>query len=129
MKINKIRDRLSGLEGRLLEDEIYRIVWEEIESGIMDQVSQARSVAEGDGDDGKIRAAYIRHRVRRIKDEMELRATQKRSREDDSGSAKNTNNSTGGKGLASCAMCGTRIRRTGYAGLCWSCWALGPGSR
>ena len=84
MKINKIRDRLSGLEGRLLEDEIYRIVWEEIESGIMDPVSQARSVAEGDGDDGKIRAAYIRHRVRRIKDEMELRATQKRSREDDS---------------------------------------------
>ena len=127
MKINKIRDRLSGLEGRLLEDEIYRIVWEEIESGIMDPASQARSAAEGDGDDGKIRAAYIRQRVRRIKDEMEIRVAQKRSREDDGGSAKDTNNSTGGKGLASCVMCGTRIRSKGYAGFCWSCWTAGPG--
>lgn len=56
----------------MLDDEIYRIVWEEVESGVLDGSAKARSIEEGDGDEGKTRSAYIKHRVRRLKDELEL---------------------------------------------------------
>lgn len=68
MQLDDIKELLKGLEGRLIEDEIYRVVWEEIESGEMDAVAQARSIEDGEAEDAKVRAAYIKHRVRRIKD-------------------------------------------------------------
>jgi hypothetical protein len=72
MTFENVKSRLLGLNGRLLEDEIYRIVWEEIENNELDRSAQARSMEEGAGDDGKTRSAYIKHRVRRLKDELEL---------------------------------------------------------
>ena len=72
MAFENVKSRLLGLDGRLIEDEIYRIVWEEIESNELDRSAQARSIEEGAGDEGKTRAAYIKHRVRRLKDEVEL---------------------------------------------------------
>jgi ribosomal protein S14 len=72
LTIESIKIHLEGLNGRVLEDEIYRIVWEEIESNVLDGAAKARSIEEGAGDEGKTRAAYIKHRVRRIKDELEL---------------------------------------------------------
>ena len=70
MKLNDIITQLRGLEGRLFEDALYRIVWEEIEKGDLDPAAQARSIEDGDGEEGKVRAAYIRHRVRRLNDEF-----------------------------------------------------------
>lgn len=70
MNLHEFKERLKGLEGRRMEDELYRIVWEEIQSGQMDPAAQARSITDGEGDDAKIRAAYIKHRVRRLEDEI-----------------------------------------------------------
>ena len=67
-----LKSRLLGLDSRLLEDELYKMAWEEIEKGVLDPASQARSIADGEGDDGKTRSAYIRHRVRRLRDELEV---------------------------------------------------------
>ncbi len=67
-----LKSRLLGLDGRLLEDELYKIAWEEIERGQLDSAAQARSIADGEGDNGKTRSAYIRHRVRRLRDELEI---------------------------------------------------------
>jgi ribosomal protein S14 len=72
MTFENVKSRLLGLDGRLLEDEIYRIVWEEIECNELDPSAQARSIEEGAGDEGKTRSAYIKYRVRRLKDELEL---------------------------------------------------------
>jgi hypothetical protein len=62
-----LMSRLQGLDSRLLEDELYKLAWEEIERGELDPASQARSIADGEGHDGKTRSAYIRHRVRRLR--------------------------------------------------------------
>jgi len=67
-----LKSRLLGLDRRLFEDELYKIAWEEIERGQLDPASQARSIADGEGDNGKKRSAYIRHRVRRLSDELEI---------------------------------------------------------
>jgi len=75
MNFNDIKVRLRGLEGRLLEDGIYKVVWEEIERGEMDPISQARAVEDGDGEDGKIKSHYIKHRVRRLNDELATQST------------------------------------------------------
>ena len=67
-----LKSRLLGLDGRLLEDELYKIAWEEIEKGQLDSAAQARAIADSEGDDSKIRSAYIKHRVRRLRDEREI---------------------------------------------------------
>jgi hypothetical protein len=72
VNLNGLSNRLKGLEGRLLEDELYRIVWEEIENGVKDPAAQARAIEESGGDDGKVRSTYIKHRVRRIQDELAM---------------------------------------------------------
>jgi ribosomal protein S14 len=71
MDFKKVKSRLLGMEGLLLEDELYHIVWAEIESNQMDPAAQARSIEEGAGDEGRVRSAYIKHRVRRLKEELE----------------------------------------------------------
>ena len=71
MNIQELFDRLKGLEGRLAEDEVYRIVWEETQSGNFDPAAQARAAVEVGTDKEALRAAYIKHRVRRIYDELE----------------------------------------------------------
>lgn len=72
MKFSDMSGRLHGLEGRLLEDELYQIVWEEIERNEMDPVAQARSIEEGGELNAKVSAAYIKHRLRRLKDQLKV---------------------------------------------------------
>lgn len=72
MDFEEFKSRMLGVDERLLEDEIYRFVWEEIESDQLDRSAQARAMEEGAGDEGKTRSAYIKHRVRRLKDELNL---------------------------------------------------------
>jgi hypothetical protein len=55
---------------RFFEDQLYARVYEEIESGQMDKAAQARAIAEGGGDDGAVKRAYIKHRMDRIKAEL-----------------------------------------------------------
>lgn len=74
MNFETLKARALGLDGRLVEDELYRIVWEEIERGEMDKAAKARATAEAGSDEGQLRGAYIRYRVRRLKDELELYA-------------------------------------------------------
>ena len=57
---------------RLFEDELYARVYEEIESGQMDKAAQARAIEDGGGDNGAVKKAYIKHRIARIKTEIEL---------------------------------------------------------
>ena len=71
MNIQELFDRLKGLDGRLAEDEVYKIVWEETQSGNFDPAAQARAAVEVGTDKEALRAAYIKHRVRRIYDELE----------------------------------------------------------
>jgi hypothetical protein len=73
-----LKSRLLGVDNRLLEDELYKMAWEEIERGVLDPASQARSIVDGEGDDGKTRAAYIKHRVRRLRDELEIIQSQEK---------------------------------------------------
>ncbi|WP_394227924.1 hypothetical protein [Paracoccus marcusii] len=72
MNFETLKARALGLDGRLVEDELYRIVWEEIERGEMDKAAKARATAEAGSNEGQLRGAYIRYRVRRLKDELEL---------------------------------------------------------
>lgn len=55
---------------RLIEDEMYARIYEEIESGRLDKAAQARAIEESGDDDGAIRKAYIKHRFARIKAEL-----------------------------------------------------------
>lgn len=74
-----LKARLLGIDSRLFEDELYKMAWEEIERGQLDPASQARSIVDGEGDDGKTRSAYIRHRVRRLRDELEVFQAQEKA--------------------------------------------------
>ena len=42
------------------------------EAGHMDPVSQARALADSDGDEAKVKSAYISHRVRRLRDQLAM---------------------------------------------------------
>jgi hypothetical protein len=57
---------------RIAEDQIYERVYAEIASGQMDMAAQARAIEEGGGDDGRVKSAYIRYRVSRVKAEIEM---------------------------------------------------------
>ena len=57
---------------RLLEDELYARVYEEIENGQMDKAAQARAIEEAGGDNDTVKKAYIKHRIARIKLEIEI---------------------------------------------------------
>lgn len=65
---------MKGLDGRLLEDELYALIGDEIESGHKDQAAWTRAQADGAGDPALIKAAYIKHRLRRLQDEIILHA-------------------------------------------------------
>ena len=106
--------RLLKLEDRLVEDELYRIVWREIERNEIDGAAQARSIEEGAGDKAKTQSAYIKHRVRRLRDELEL-YRQKAEHE-------STRQSSAVKKVSKCSFCGAKL---GFfmknAKLCSSC--------
>lgn len=57
---------------RLAEDRLYAHVHEEIRSGKVDTAAQARAMEEGGNDKGLVQQAYIKHRIARIKAEIEI---------------------------------------------------------
>jgi hypothetical protein len=57
---------------RLEEDKLYAHVHEEIRSGKVDTAAQARAMEEGGNDNGLVQQAYIKHRIARIKAEIEI---------------------------------------------------------
>lgn len=67
----------SSSTERLMEDELYALVYEEIETGQMDKSAQARAIEEGGSDNGAVRKAYIKNRILRLKAELELARREK----------------------------------------------------
>lgn len=61
---------------RLAEDVLYTVVYEEIENGQIDKAAQARAIAEGGENEGAVRAAYIKHRIARMRAEIEVSVAQ-----------------------------------------------------
>jgi hypothetical protein len=71
MEIEELRSRVSGLDNRLLEDELYRFVWNEIESNKLDPVAKVRALADGGSNEIELKSAYIRHRIISLKDQLD----------------------------------------------------------
>ena len=65
----KILDELVGLNGRLYEDRLYELLMQEVLSEDFDTVAMARSFEEAEGEEQKTKALYLKHRLRRLKDE------------------------------------------------------------
>ncbi len=63
-------NNLRSLKGRMLQDELYRIVGNELENGYVDTIAQTRAMAEGHSSEAKARAAYIANRIQRLSDEL-----------------------------------------------------------
>lgn len=70
---------LRSLEGRMLQDELYRIVGSELENGYVDTIAQTRAMAEGHSSEAKVRAAYIANRIQRLSDELSAAIKQEQS--------------------------------------------------
>lgn len=67
----------KSADERILEDELYVRVYEELETDQMDKAAQARAIEEGGGDASAIKKAYIKHRMARLKAEHEIISRQK----------------------------------------------------
>ena len=65
----KILDELVGLDGRLYEDRLYELVMQEVLTEDFDTVAMARAFEEAEGEEQKTKALYLKHRLRRLKDE------------------------------------------------------------
>jgi hypothetical protein len=61
---------LSKLNERLIEDRFYELALSEIEENSFDTVAKAKAFEEAEGEEKKSRAFYVKHRVRRMKDEL-----------------------------------------------------------
>ena len=72
-------NHLRSLEGRMLQDELYRIVGSELENGYVDTIAQTRAMAEGHSSEAKVRAAYIANRIQRLSDELSAAIKQEQS--------------------------------------------------
>lgn len=64
--------RNTSYVDRLSEDELYTRIYEEIENGEMDKAAQARAIEEGGSDNGAVKKAYIKHRMARIRAEIDF---------------------------------------------------------
>lgn len=81
MKIDNLKGRVFGAEGRRKEDYLYEIVAAEIQRGEKDPVAWARAIEDTQGDQTKLQAAYIKNRVRRLRDEILISKKQVRPTE------------------------------------------------
>ena len=66
----KILEELMALDARLQEDRLYEIALSELDTQSFDPVAKAKAFEEAEGDAQKAKAFYIKHRVRRIKDQL-----------------------------------------------------------
>jgi cation transport ATPase len=62
----------STKEKRDIDEKLYSIVVEEIESGVINKALWAKALAESNNDKDRTRASYIKLRVRRLYDKMEF---------------------------------------------------------
>ena len=66
----KVLLELMALDARLQEDRLYEIALTEIDTNSFDPVAKAKAFEEAEGDEQKAKSFYIKHRVRRIRDQM-----------------------------------------------------------
>lgn len=66
----KILEELMALDARLQEDRLYEIALSELDTQSFDPVAKAKAFEEAEGDAQKAKAFYIKHRVRRIRDQL-----------------------------------------------------------
>ena len=66
----KILEELMALDARLQEDRLYEIALGEVDTQSFDPVAKAKAFEEAEGDAQKAKAFYIKHRVRRIRDQL-----------------------------------------------------------
>ena len=64
---NSLRGKIAPT--RLVQDKLYEIVLAELKAGEIDEVAKARATKDAKGEEKKADALYIKHRIRRIKDE------------------------------------------------------------
>ena len=62
--------QLSKLNERSVEDRFYELALSEIEENSFDPVAKAKAFEEAEGEEKKSHAFYVKHRVRRMKDEL-----------------------------------------------------------
>ena len=70
LKVNEVK--LSNATSRLIEEQYYEAVVDELQQGIKRSGLWAKALAKSNGDEGKAKALYISYRVQSIKDEMKL---------------------------------------------------------
>ena len=81
--------KLKSAEGRLVEEQLYERVVNELTSGIKREGIWAKAVAKSYGNEAKAKSLYIKFRVQSLKDEIEVEKASKRATVDTQGS--NTN--------------------------------------
>ena len=64
---NSLRGKIAPT--RLVQDKLYEIVLAELKAGDIDEVAKTRATEDAKGEEKKADAMYIKHRIRRIKDE------------------------------------------------------------
>ena len=68
VKDNKDLDPVTENEGHMIEEDIYELAYEEIESGGLKKGLWAKSFSEAEGNENKAKALYIKYRFDQIKE-------------------------------------------------------------
>jgi hypothetical protein len=70
--IDTLKGSLQTTEERLIEDRLYEAIHHELETNDLHPAAHTRAIAEGGDSEGLIKQAYIKHRLRMLKDELEF---------------------------------------------------------
>ena len=70
LRDQKIITDLQNLSGRQAEDLLYNLVMAEISEDDLDPVAWAKAFEEAEGEEQRSKALYLKHRIRRIKDDI-----------------------------------------------------------
>ena len=70
LRDQKIITDLQNLSGRQAEDLLYNLVMAEISEDDLDPVAWAMAFEEAEGEEQRSKALYLKHRIRRIKDDI-----------------------------------------------------------
>jgi hypothetical protein len=73
----------STAADRLFEDEWYKAVVHELESGMRNDAAWARAIEKSKGDETPAKGIYITFRIQQMKDELELTTNLEEAREND----------------------------------------------
>lgn len=70
--MDTLKGSLQTTEERLIEDRLYEAIHHELETNDLHPAAHTRAIAEGGDSEGLIKQAYIKHRLRMLKDELEF---------------------------------------------------------